>query len=259
MKHKYYLIILPLVLIFNACQQNVKGDTSTGNELDSTQRRIENKVNQIFAKQDSLVPIPSLRFAKGADETYTATMYGENQVTVRIREEEISNEKIWGRDYFYHEGQLIFIKEQGSVFKNAVEEYTERLIYFNEGVVYKAYEKHQFTDDDMFFDTLFKSTEIDLADRDLEKPNRALQQKGEFTMYFDEFLLIEPQSYLIVENNDKSINAALYIVEGDSLLNVLFENPKVYKKHKIWVYHSFREMNGVERMIYEGAVLLKDN
>ena len=248
-----------LLLFLVSCAQTSVNDHEDSNVQDSVQLAIQSKVNSIIDLKDSLVMIPSLRFVKGVDETYTAKMYGMNQVTQWVREEQISNESILGRDYYYSDGQLIFIKEEGSKFSDAKEEYTERLLYFNNNEVYKAFEKHQFTEDNMFSDTLFEKIELDLSTYDLEKPFRALQQKGEFTMYFDEFYIIEPQSYLIIENKDKSINAALYIIEGDSLLNVLFENPVENEGKKIWVYHSFREMNGVERMIYEGAVLLEDN
>ena len=44
-----------------------------------------------------------------------------------------------------------------------------------------------------------------------------------------------------------------YIKEGDSLLNQMFETPEAFEHQKIRVNHYFEEMNGVVRMIYNGA------
>ncbi|MFK8046417.1 MAG: hypothetical protein AB8B72_13055 [Crocinitomicaceae bacterium] len=251
---KYFVGACLVVLIFQSCKNSANSESDDMTLVDSIELNIENIVNDIIANKDSLAVVPSMRFAKGEDETYTAKMYGKNQETKLIREEQISNTVIVGRDYYYNNSELIFLKEEGSVFENAVEVYTEKLFYFQEGELYKAYSKNQFTEDNMFDDSLFEVTNFDVNQIDFEKPARALQQKGEFEMFFDQFLLIDPQSYLIVENSDKTINAALYIIEGDSVLNRLYENPDTFKGAKLWVYHSFREMNGIERMIYEGAV-----
>ncbi len=257
MENKIGLLILLLGFFF-ACESNPNhSEKGVKNEVvDSVQESIESKVEAIIAMSDSLQMVPSLRYAKGETETYTAKMYGKNQVTLRIREEHFSNEIIIGRDYFYDNNRLIFIKEEGSVFDNTEEVYVEKMIYVKDGGVYKAFEKHEFTEDDMFSDTLYQSVDFDISSIDLGKPLRAIEQRNEFAMYFDEFLFIDPQTYLIVENKDNSINAALYIIEGDSLINEIYSNPSSYEGKRLWVYHSFREMSGIERMIYEGSVLL---
>lgn len=254
MKNKYWLL-LSFGILLASCKRTHQNN-SKNDKVDSVELAVELIVKSIINESDSLTVIPSLKFAKGDVETYAVKMYGENQVTKRVREEHISNEFILGRDYFYNENSLIFIKEEGSIFTDDKEIYTEKLIYFNENKIYNVYEKQNYTEDDMFEDSLFQLVELDLNSFDIEKPERALNQEGEFTMYFDEFLFIEPQTYLIVENADQTMNAALYIIEGDSLLDELYANPTLYEKQKLWVYHSFLEMSGgIERMIYEGAVL----
>ena len=255
MKYKICVPILLTTLLI-ACSGNTDQEEQPLISKDSIKVAIEDKVNAIIAMSDSMQMVPSLRYAKGETETYTAKMFGMNQTTKRIREEHFSNEIIVGRDYYFDNDQLIFIKEEGSRFEDATEVYTEKLIYIHSGNIYKAFEKHQYTEDNMFDDTLFQSADIDLSSFDLEKPMRAIEQREEFSMYFDEFLLLDPQTYLIVENKDKTINAALYIIEGDSLLSEMYANPSEYEGKKLWVYHSFREMSGIERMIYHGAVLV---
>ncbi|MFK8037690.1 MAG: hypothetical protein AB8B74_05330 [Crocinitomicaceae bacterium] len=256
MKKKYWFIACFAFMMASCSSNRVDNDNKITNKIDTIQLAIEDIVTTILNQSDSLTMIPSLRYAKGETETYMVKMFGKDQTTKRIREEHISNDFIIGRDYFYEKNELVFIKEEGSVFDTNSEIYTEKLIYIRSNQVYAAYKKHTYAETQMFSDSLFKLTELDLSDFDLEKPRRALNQKGEFAMHFDEFLFIEPQTYLIVENMDQTMNAALYIIESDSLLDSMYANPTLFKNKKLWVYHSFLEMSGIERMIYEGAVLL---
>ncbi|MDX1348696.1 MAG: hypothetical protein R3279_00540 [Putridiphycobacter sp.] len=256
MRYIFFSVTILIILSFG-CTNSDDLLLNEKTEKDTVLVGIEAEVNRIIGAKDSLVMVPSLRYAKGETETYMAKMYGQNQLTRWIREEQISNQSILGRDYYYQGGNLILIKDSESIFNGETEEYTERLLYVQDNAIYKALEKHQYTEDNMFLDTLYQAVQISMAELDVEKPYRALQQQGEFAMHFDQFLLIDPQSYLIVENIDKTMNAALFIIEGDSLLNRLYENPEAYKGQKLWIYHSFKEMNGIERTIYEGAVLVK--
>ena len=75
-------------------------------------------------------------------------------------------------------------------------------------------------------------------------------------MKFGQFLIINPDSYLILENDKSGYNVAFYILEGDELLDELYANPDAYKGKTIKVNHEFMKMSGIERMIYRGGEII---
>jgi len=117
MDMKYFVSVCLAFLILQSCKNSTNSESNSAIKVDSIELNIENIVTEIIANKDSLAVVPSIRFAKGEDETYTAKMFGRNQETQLIREEQISNTVIVGRDYYYQNGILIFLKEEGSVFE----------------------------------------------------------------------------------------------------------------------------------------------
>ena len=252
-------------LILLSCLASLCIGCNSGNNTeivdDSLRDSIETEIaDMVMAARnlDSLLLIPSLKYSNEAGATYVVKQYIHQEDVVMINIEDLSEDFVKGTDIYYHKGQPIFVSDYQSTFTEDTDEYTERMIFINNQNVHQAYIKHSYAEGSIFDDTLFEKTTVDFSSLDFEKPLRALQQKGEFEMYFDQFLLLEPQTYLILENADSSLNAAIFIKSGDSLLNQLFENPKSYEKQKIWVNHYFEEMNGIERMIYNGSRLLND-
>jgi hypothetical protein len=136
-------------------------------------------------------------------------------------------------------------------------ELRERKIYLNGSEVIAAYERKGPTEEEV--DSMkFEKAEIDLGDYDLKRPRRAIDQEAEFEMKFGEFLIINPDSYLILENDENGYGVALFIMEGDMLLDEMYEKPESYKGKTIEVFHEFMVMNGIERMIYRGGIV-KEN
>ena len=86
----------------------------------------------------------------------------------------------------------------------------------------------------------------------------AIEQNGDFELKFGEFLTIEPQTYLILENKKSNYNIALYILEGDFLLDELYTYPEKYKGKTIFANHENINMGGVMRMVYRGGILIEN-
>ncbi|MFD1551788.1 hypothetical protein DNU06_02180 [Putridiphycobacter roseus] len=243
------------VLIWGCNSPAKKGGAAEPIQKDSLQLVIEEKVLSIIEMQDSLTIVPSLRYSKGASETYAVRSYNHPIGVKLIVEEFFSNTEISQRLFYFESGHPIFIKESASIFHDSIEDYTERKIYLNEGELYKVFEKDKYLDVFMFDDTTFREGTINLNEYDYENALHALNQTDKYALHFDEFLSIEPQTYIILETVDSSMNVALFIQEGDSLLNLLYDNAEEYKGRAIKVSHYFEEMNGIERMIYNGAIL----
>lgn len=256
MNIKVIIVCCLTVAFLWSCNSNQKSDLVPEPTVkDSLQTAIEEKVLQIIQEKDSLIVIPSLRYSKGASETYTVQSYNSTNEVKLIIEESFSNDKIAQRAFYLDNGYPIFIKESTSIFEDSTEVYTERKIYLNQSELYKVYEKHSFAEVFMFDDTTFHEGSVNIAEYNYQNAINALQQSGKFALHFDDFLLIDPQSYLILETADSTMNVALFIKQGDSILNVLFENPDKYKGTALKVKHYFEEMNGIERMIYNGAFI----
>ncbi len=246
-----------LLILISGCQNN--SNQNHQNQEDQLYDSIELVINQTVQKTsttiDSLKEAISLRYSIGENESYTVQEYTDKNVGVLIKEEHYSNTFFSKRNIYLVNDQVIFIQESKSDFSEEEEVYEERNIYINQNKVYSAYSKNIFNDSFLFEDTLFDPISVDNISFSIEKPLRALHQEGEYKMYFDEFLIIEPQSYLIVQNADSTINAALFIKQGDSLLDLLYSEQASYKGAALKVNHYFEQSNGIERMIYDGAKL----
>ena len=92
---------------------------------------------------------------------------------------------------------------------------------------------------------------------ELIKPFNAIQQQGDFEMKFGEFLVMGPQSYLILSNETSKYDVALYIQQGDFLLDELYTYPKKYKGKTVFANYEFINENGVTKMAYRGGMLIE--
>ena len=210
MKHTIGALTLSLLLF--SCGETAVDDTNVDpvNELrsDSIRAAVIEQVEEIN-QNDSLLVISSLEFSVQEDITYSVKQYIANNVVKMMKIKDYSNDFLKETDIYYHNDYPIFISEYSSTLTENAEVYNEKMVFVHNKSVYNAYEKSVFSEVSVFDDTLFQEVDFQLSSIDFQKPIRALQQKGEFAMHFDEFLVIEPQSYLIVENEDSSINAAL--------------------------------------------------
>lgn len=256
-----FILSLSLIVILCFSCDSKKSETIANDivKIDSIEFNLKQKVLSIIGLNDSLDKISSLEYSLGENEKYAIVQLNENNQIQKLVEEDFTNDYNRQREIYFENNEIIFIKEMYSELINQVESYSESLVFIKDEVVYKAYVKKEYNELPLFSEMdNFEIADFDINEIDFDKIKRALLQRGEFEMRFDQFLSIEPQTYLIVENADKTINVALFIKEGDEVLNKLFENQKDLKGRKLSVNHYFEEMNGVTRMIYNGAVFIED-
>jgi hypothetical protein len=195
----------------------------------------------------------SPRFSR-EDESYQVNQYELYDTIVLLTSEENTTTNFDQINIFYKDKLPVFIEHFSAEFNENSSSYSERKIYLNGREVIKAYERTAVSEFEIE-EVEFAAFDVALSDYDLDKPEKAVKQEGDFEMKYGEFLIINPESYLVLENEKSGYGVALYIMDGDMLLDELFAKPNDYRGKTIFVYHEFRVMEGVERMIYKGGIV----
>ena len=223
------------------------------NQEDSlTKESIDQIVDAILDSNRVYNITESLNFSNDTEQ-YSVTSYSEKDSSILYVESFSNPEYEYSRQLYLNDGKVIFIKELGYRYnaEGIDEEYEQNVYVLNENSI-KSYEKILSNED-------AEMTEINLNldQYDFKKPADALGQKGEFEMKFGEFLSIEPQTYLILENKESQYQVALYITESDFLLDELYMYPSKYKGKTIFANHESVNMGGIIRMVYKGGFLIE--
>ena len=240
----YKFLPLTFVLFIFACSSP---------PLDMSEEEIDAYIASVVDPEKIYDIRESLRFSKD-DEAYEVTEYSNSDSVILYLTEYTTETDLRQLYIYYKDGFPVYIEEYYYEFPQEYYKVTERKIYLNGEDVMVAYERTANTDEGIE-EAEFEEKDVPYTNYDLSKPKDALAQNGEFEMKFGEFLVINPDSYLILDNNKSGWGAALYIIEGDMLLDNLFENPDAYQGKTIEVHHEFMIMNGIERMIYRGGIL----
>lgn len=236
MKNGLYLIFLLLLVACNGEQ----GIVITTAEIDTY-------VNDKLSESQVYDVSQSLRFSR-ENETYEVVRYMQNDTVILYIETDITKDEELVRQTFFKEGVPVYIDEfiASNINENP---FTQRKIYLDGVNVIESYEKNAAYELDL--EGLdFEESNVAVAEFDFARPDSALQQKGNFEMKFEEFIIIDPQTYLILENAKSEYDVALFVGEEHPLLNQLFANPDEYKGRSIFVTHQFVLMNGIERMLF---------
>lgn len=217
-----------------------------------TEKQIDSIVESILDSNQVYDIAQSLRFSNETDH-YNVVEYSQNDSSKLFVESYYDNESEYTRQIYLQNGKVVFVKEFGfNVVDNLAQDYEIKAYVFNE-TEQLVYKKTLDENEEGNFVKQDENIKIDI-----KKPKNAVLQKGDFEMKFGEFLVVPPQSYLILENKESKYNVALFIQEGDFLLDELFTNPEEYKGKTIFANHEFLTMNGVERMVYRGGILIEN-
>jgi hypothetical protein len=190
------------------------------------------------------------------DESYKVDEYGMYDTLKLLTIEEYSEKFVLKQTIFFKEELPVYMEEYLSFYNEAEGDIIERQIYLNGAEIIKSQERSAITDFDLET-ALWSEVELDILNYDFERPRRAIEQEGEFEMKYTEFLIINPESYLILKNEESKYGVALYILEGDELLDELYAKPLIYKGKTLKFDYEFLNMNGIERMIYRGAEVIE--
>ncbi|MBD3636679.1 MAG: hypothetical protein HUJ25_05000 [Crocinitomicaceae bacterium] len=241
---KNYIPLFLIALLIWSCKR--------GPAIDMTEEEIDAYV-QTCVSPDRVYDIGlGLRYSRD-DESYQVTEYTYNDSLILHNIEEISMEHSRRRNIFYKNNLPVYLEDYLFEYGDSLK-ITERKVYLTGDGLLAAYER---SGESELAVEGFKFHKVDMKfkDFDFQRPKDAMLQKGEFEMKFGEFLIINPESYLILENDKSEFGVALFILEGDLLLDELYEHPKEYKGKTIFVQHEFMNMNGIERMIYRGGIV----
>lgn len=217
-----------------------------------TIKEIDNIVESILDTTRVYDISQSPNFSKNTEQ-YRVVEYSENDTALLLIETFRNDSNQYNREYYLNHGELIFVRENGMNFYPQESAY-KREVWVNEYQSLKAQEMIINTDGSEEKATSF---DVNMDDYNTKKALNAINQKGDFELKFGEFLIIEPQIYLILENKESGYNVALFVLEGDFLLDELYTYPEKYKGKTIFVHHEFMNMGGIERMIYRGGIVIE--
>lgn len=240
---KTYTFILFIALTIVSC-------TNKNNQL--SEKEIDHMVELILDSNQVYEISQSLRFSNDKEQ-YNVLQYSRNDSTILYVETLTSSDTEYTREIYYKDGSVIFINENGYRFINQdqEEQYQQNRYFFSE-VDSINYDKIIDLENTQSF-----SEVSDVEIINYNKPTAAIKQEGIFEMKFGEFLSIEPQTFLILENKESQYNVALFITQQDYLLDELFNNPGKYRGTTIFAHHEFSKIGGIERMIYKGGIIIE--
>lgn len=241
--HKFFPIAFLLFLF------GCGGEESSG----LTEEEIDAYVESCLDTSNVYDILAGLRYSRN-DESYQVTEYGQNDTTVLFSAQEMTEYSTVMMNYYYKDAKLVYIEEFNYQYSPEHTEVLERKLYMDGEVLVKAYERRSELENEID-EIKFEEVDIDLTQYDLDRPKRAIKQEQEYELKYGEFLIIDPESYLILENDESGYGVALYIIEKDMLLDEMFNNPTNYRGKTIEVFHEFLMMNGIERMIYRGGIV----
>jgi hypothetical protein len=230
--------------IITACNFN--------NENITTVVKIDNLTKAIIDTSQVYEIVQSPKYSR-TNEQYDVIDYSQNDTTKLQVETFVSEQKEYSRQLYYDNTKLVYASEMGYHLTDTSETpYIINTYFLGDG---SQINYTNSTDFSMESDA-YKLSEIPVK-IELIKPFNAVRQQGDFEMKFGEFLVMGPQSYLILSNETSKYDIALYIQKGDFLLDELYTNPEKYKGKTIFSNHEFISENGVTKMAYRGGMLIE--
>jgi len=239
-----FLILIAITFSVVSCRVNTENITTVLN--------IDNLVSSILDTSQVYDINQSLKYTR-SNEQYDVIGYSQNDTSKLHIESFKSDNKEYTRQLFYANTKLIYVSEMGYNFTDTSEQkYIINTYLLGDGSQINYTNPNSFNTESKDY----KLSEIPVK-IELIKPFNAIKQLGMFEMKFGEFLVLGPQSYLILSNEKSKYDIALYIQKGDFLLDELYTNPEKYKGKTIYSNHEFITENGITKMAYRGGILIE--
>ena len=245
MKKYVFLLLIPL---FFAC----KGEQG----MEITVDEIDAYVEQKLSDSEMYDVSQSLRFSH-ENETYEVVKFMQNDTVVLFMETVSNVDEQVLRQVFYMHGKPVFVDEV--IARNTeVAPFTQRKVYLDGSQVIESYERTGSMESELQF-VDYEPASVAEDEYDFGKAERAMAQKGEFELLYEEIMQVGDQRYLILENPESKFDVALFIAEPTTFLVDLEVNTATYKGRPLFVTHQFILMSGVERMLYMDAYFADEN
>lgn len=224
--------------------------------LDIDEKSIDQYVEEKLDTSQTYDILTGMRFSKGENYAYSAVRFSQNDTAILYTELiEDSTGTIY-RNLFYKDKLPVYVEEDIIVSDGITTTYKQRKIYLNGAIILKAYERSA-SDKDTLAEKEFTEITMTMNQFDFERAEKSVTQLGDYEMSFGEFLILDLMSYLVLENKESGYSVALYLIEGDDLINTLYANPDAYQGKVIRCYHQFMYISGIQQMVYTGGEIIE--
>jgi len=249
---KQFLAVSVSLLMLISCG----GSAGEKQSLEVDEQSIDEYVAEKLDTSQNYEILTGMRFSKSDNYAYSAVRFSQNDSAILYTELEEKMTGLTYRNIFFKDGLPVYVEEEITVSSPQSTEYIQRKIYLNGAIILKAYERKSLSEEDL---DKMKYTEITMtmSQFDFEKAEQAVTQQGDFEMKFGEFIVMDLISYLVLENEESGYSVALFILKGDDLVNMLYENPDAHQGKTIRAYHEFMMIGGMEQMVYTGGDVIE--
>ena len=224
--------------------------------LDIDEKSIDQYVEEKLDTSQTYDILTGMRFSKGENYAYSAVRFSQNDTAILYTELiEDSTGTIY-RNLFYKDKLPVYVEEDIIVSDGITTTYKQRKIYLNGAIILKAYERSA-SDKDTLAEKEFTEITMTMNQFDFERAEKSVTQLGDYEMSFGEFLILDLMSYLVLQNKESGYSVALYLIEGDDLINTLYANPDAYQGKVIRCYHQFMYISGIQQMVYTGGEIIE--
>ncbi|MBI3133525.1 MAG: hypothetical protein HYZ14_02510 [Bacteroidetes bacterium] len=220
--------------------------------LEIDENSIDAYVNEKLDTSETYDILTGMRFSKGEGYAYSAVRFSQNDTAILYTELIEDTTGLTYRNLFFKENLPVFVEENIIRTENNATIFIQRKIYLNGAIILKALERSASSEEELE-QVAFKEITMTMGQFDFERAEQAVTQSGDYEMQFGEFLILDPVSYLILENEESGYSVALYLLQGDALINTLYENQDAYQGKTIRAYHEFMFIGGMEQMVYAGG------
>lgn len=248
-------VYVALILLTFSCG----GATSDENDetVEINTEHIDAYVNGKLDDSQEYEVALSLRYSKG-NETYEVVQYIQNDTVILFLETEVGEDSSITRNTFFENGKPVYVEEYIAINRVEEEPFIQRRAYLDGANKVIGSKRKSFSESEL--ETLdYVDSEILRDEFDFDRPKRAINQTGEFELKFEEFIIIDPQTYLVLGNDESGYDVALFVAEKHALLEEINANKEAYKGKVLHVYHQFVLTNGIERMLFIDAEVLEKN
>lgn len=246
------VLVSLLIVLLTACGGEVK-------KLEITEAEIDQYVEDLLDPTEIYDILIGPRYSKEVDgiiTTYEITGYEQNDTLLLYTEVENLTDRQINRSIYYKEELPVYIEEYEVMYEGMDNPFKERKIYVNGAEVIQAYQRVSKAEEELELAS-FEKYDADIDSWDLERPDKAINQQGEYEMMFSEFLILPQSQYLVLDNKESGYSVAYLILQDDEFINELFLNPDKYSGKTVFVKHQFMTLNKVSQMVYESGVLVE--
>lgn len=248
MKNLYYLFVSVLIVSCSGA-----GDVQS---LEIDPAGIDAYVEYKLDTSQTYDILTGMRFSKEEGYAYSAVRFSQNDTAILYTELVEEPTGVTYRNLFFKDGLPVFVEEAVTHADGELTTYTQRKVYLNGAIILKALERSASTEEALEH-LPFKEITMTTNQFDFERAEKSVTQSGDYEMKFGEFLILDMVSYLVLENKESGYSVALYLVQGDDLINTLYENQEAYQGKTIRAFHEFQFIGGMQQMVYTGGKVIE--